>query len=161
VNREGLAVDEDEPNAAPLVRRLVERTSAPWVDERNLDAVIDAPCCVLFLAGDCVQYPEALDVAVILPELLRDFDGAFSLAVARPGAERAIAARYGVRNWPSLVFFRAGQFVTMLSGMYDWEPYRQHVAAALALAPPARARVALPLAAADAGGCGGGRARDH
>jgi hydrogenase-1 operon protein HyaE len=36
---------------------------------------------ILLCAGDPVQYPEALDVAVVLPELMHAFRGEFQAAI--------------------------------------------------------------------------------
>ncbi len=108
----------------PLIARLVEAHGYPRLSQDNLDACLDAPGdSVLFCAGDPVQYPECLDVAVILPELMRSFPGRFRVALAGREIEAELQARFGFNRWPSLIFLRDGGYVGTLSGMLDWTVY--------------------------------------
>ena len=106
---------------APLVQRLVERFGAAWVDETSVTGwLAQGGDRVVLLVGDPVRFPEGVDVAAVP----RDH-------------EDAVARRYGCRHWPSLLFFRAGQYVTAIAGMQDWDVYLKGVAAALKM-PPSR-----------------------
>lgn len=108
----------------PLLARLLHECGYPLLDADNLDAFCDAPGdAVIFCAGDPVQHPECLDVAVVLPELMRTWPGRFRAALADPGLEPALQARYGFTRWPSLVFLRDGAYVGVLSGIQDWAVY--------------------------------------
>lgn len=137
----------------PLVERLVTAHGAATIDLSTLDAwLARGGDQVLFFAGDPVRFPEGLDVAVVLPELQATFDGRFAVGVVRREDEDAVARRFGVQRWPSLVFLRDGRFVACLAGMKDWDAYRREVAQALA-APAARApTIGIPVVAADAPG---------
>ena len=108
----------------PLLARLVDTFGYPLLDAGNLDAFCDAPGdAVLFCGGDPAQHPECLDVAVVLPEILRAFPGRFRTAVAASGLEPALQARYGFSRWPTLVFLRNGAYVGAISGIQDWSVY--------------------------------------
>ena len=122
----------------PLIARLVVDYGYPLLDESNLDACIATPGdAVLFCAGAPLLYPECLDVAVVLPELMRAFSGRFRAAVVSRELEAALQTRYGFNRWPSLIFLRDGGYVGTLSGILDWAVYLAHIQDLLA-APTAR-----------------------
>lgn len=143
-----------DPEAAPLVARLVQRLGATWVDlQSHDDFVRGAGDRVLFFSGDAVRFPESLDVAVVLPELqmaLRRADGSlpFHIGVVKRCDEDALASRWASQRWPSLVFVRDGAYVGSLPGMHDWTDYLTQVRSLLA-APTSRVPgVGIPVVAA-------------
>jgi hydrogenase-1 operon protein HyaE len=116
----------------PLVARLIEASERPTVDDNGLAGFLEEPGMhVLFCGGDPSQYPECLDVAVVLPELARHFAGRFAYAVAAPGLEPALRAGYGIQHWPTLLCLRDGEYVGVVSGMQDWSVYVERFAALL------------------------------
>lgn len=122
----------------PLIDRLTVEFGYPRLDAGNLDAFLAAPGdAVLFCGGDPIQHPECLDVAVVLPELLRAHPGRFRAGVAAPALEAELQARYGFNRWPSLVFLRAGAYVGAISGIQDWAVYLARIDALL-VAPASR-----------------------
>ncbi len=140
------------PQPHPLVARLIDEFGYPLLDdERLVEAFDDAPGdAVIFCGGDPVQYPECLDVAVVLPELLRTFPGRFRVAVAARALEPAMQARYGLTRWPSLVFLRDGAYVGVIPGIQDWSVYIARVLELLATPAgrPPSIGVAAPAPAA-------------
>jgi hydrogenase-1 operon protein HyaE len=138
--------------AHPLQQRLVQQFGAQWITPDTLDAFLAEPGDrVLLLGGDPVRFPEALDVAVVLPELQAAHPGRFAVGVVDREHEDAIARRFGCNRWPSLVFLRDGAYVTTLSGMHDWTDYVAKVGEALE-APVGRApTIGIPLVSATAG----------
>lgn len=107
-----------------LIIRLVEEFGYPLLAAGNLDAFCDAPGdAVLFCAGDPLQHPECLDVAVVLPEILRAFPGRFRAGVACAELESPLQLRYGFNRWPTLVFLRNGAYIGAISGIQDWSIY--------------------------------------
>lgn len=135
--------------AAPLVMRLVREFGAALVDEAGVADWTALPGDrVLLLAGDAVRFPEGQDVAAVLPELMKVFPGRFAVAVVPRDSEDAVARRYGSQRWPSLLFFRGGQYVTAIAGMQDWDIYLQGVAAALAMPPSRPPTVGIPVVSA-------------
>lgn len=138
--------------APALLTQLVERHHAQWVDQDNLATWLDATGDqLLFFAGDPVRFPEAMDVAVVLPELLKASSATVvQVGVAVPETAQALALQFGSQRWPTLMFFRDGQYTTTLSGMHDWSDYVGLFAQALT-APRSRApTVGIAVVSADA-----------
>jgi len=138
-----------------LITRLVQQHGAVWLDAA--DAGVQALAgldgdVVLLIAGDAQRFPECLDVAVVLPELLRAFPGRLRIAVAEQASEDALARRYGATRRPSLVFLRGGQYVTTVAGMLDWDDYLAAVAHALQMPVTRAPGIGIPVVAAS-GGC--------
>ncbi|MHB1530933.1 hypothetical protein [Acidithiobacillus sp.] len=117
------------------LRRLVEQHGFPCVTRETVDAFANNGTAVLFFAGDPARYPEANDVAVILPELAAMFSGRFRTAVVAAGAEKALQARYGVTVWPTLVFLQQGASLGAISRMRDWSEYLREIALILERKP--------------------------
>jgi hydrogenase-1 operon protein HyaE len=145
--------------APPLVMRLARDFGADWVDETSVTewTARDGNRLVL-LAGDAVRFPEGQDVAAVLPELMKVFPGRFEVAVVPRDSEDAVARRYGSQRWPSLLFFRSGQYVTAIAGMQDWDVYLQGVEAALRMPPSRPPTIGIPVVstgkpADSSGGC--------
>jgi len=142
-----------EIQAPPLLAQLVAKHQAQWLDFDNIDLWLaeQRGDQVLLFAGDPVRFPEALDVAVVLPELQRVSAAAgrpFGLAVALPECAEALAKKFGSQRWPTLMFFRAGHYVSTVCGMHDWGDYVALVAQALN-APPGRApTIGIPVVSA-------------
>ena len=125
----------------PLIARLVDDFCYPLLDADNLEAFCDAPGdAILFCSGDPAQHPESLDVAVVLPEILRAFSGRFRAGMLASETEPAAQARFGFSRWPTLVFLRNGAYVGALSGILDWSVYLARIDELLAMPvsrPPA------------------------
>lgn len=140
---------------APLVQRLARDFGAAWVDENTVaDWTAGSGDRVVLLAGDPVRFPEGVDVAAVLPELMKAFPQRFNVAVVPRDSEDAVARRYGSQRWPTLLFFRGGQYVTAIAGMQDWDVYLAGVAAALAMPPSRAPTIGIPVVSQSvAGGC--------
>ncbi|EGQ61863.1 hydrogenase-1 expression HyaE [Acidithiobacillus sp. GGI-221] len=110
------------------LRRLVDYHGFSCVTQETVDAFVNNGTVVLLFAGDPARYPEANDVAVILPELAATFSGRFRTAVVAAGAEKSLQARYGVTVWPTLVFLRQGIKLGAISRMRDWGEYLREIA---------------------------------
>lgn len=137
----------------PLITRLAQITAAEMLSPETVEAFEAQPGdAVLLFAGDPVRFPEGLDVAVVLPELRSAFAGAagrlWRVGIVPRDCEDAIARRWGVQRWPSLVFIRDGGYLGMVSGMRDWEVYRTELREILASAPRRRPTVGIPVVAA-------------
>jgi hydrogenase-1 operon protein HyaE len=90
---------------------------------------------------------------------MKAFPDRFEVAAVPRESEDALARRYGSQRWPSLLFFRSGQYVTAIAGMKDWDIYLQDVASALHMPPSRPPTIGIPvvskssLSADNAGGC--------
>lgn len=135
----------------PLIARLVQQFGAATLDADTAEAfAAGAGDRVIFLSGDPVQFPEGLDVAVVLPELQAAFPGRFVVGAVERQAQEAVARRYGSQRWPALVFLRDGQYVTTLPGMHDWTVFVERVGAALSMPPSRVPSIGIPLVSANA-----------
>lgn len=142
------------PMHHPLVQRLAEQTAGQDVRPDNVEAWEDAPGdAVLFFGGDPVRFPEALDVAVVLPELRAACGGHWRVGIVPREVEDAVARRYAVQRWPSLVFLRDGGYLGTVSGMQDWTDYLDDVRRVLAAAPGRRPAPTIAIHAAAGGSC--------
>jgi len=131
------------PNAAaavhPLIARLCAETGAPLLQADEVDAWASRPGrALLVFTEDPAMYRETLDLAVIVPEVVRHIGGGLRVGVLLQKAARAVAPRYGFRRWPALVMLADGQYVGAIDGLRDWQDYVDEASRLLA-APPTRA----------------------
>ena len=115
-----------------LIDRLTTELGWPLLDADTLNAFAHAPGeRVLFVPGDPAKTPEALDVAVILPEIVMAFQNRFAPAVVGPAIERTVRERYDVWPMPSLIFLRDGVFLGAIPKVRDWSDYLDRTRAIL------------------------------
>ena len=121
---------------SPLLEQLQTRHGYPLLDADSYDHfVYGNESVVLFFCNDPVQFPESNDVAVILPELVKAFNGRLQAAVIAKSIERELQVRFRFTGWPSLVFLRNGEYLGVISGIRDWHEYKQETSEILAAAP--------------------------
>ena len=66
------------------------------------------------------------NVAVVLPEVVKAFNGRLRAAVVTdPEADKALYARYEFGKWPSLVFMQGEKKLGHITGIKDWGEYLQ------------------------------------
>ena len=111
---------------------------------------------MLVFTEDPLRVRETLDIAVIVPELMRAFPGRFRVGVLLPEAARALSARYGFRRWPAFVVLNDGEHVGAVDGLRNWDEYLKEVAQLLETAPTRPPTIGIPVktASADVRGCG-------
>ena len=113
----------------PLLARLSNDFGFRTLDAADADTLAaDSGNVLLVFTEDPERYRETLDLAVIVPELAREFSGRFAVVVLLPESARAIAPRYGFRRWPAVVLLRDGAYVGAIDGVRDWSEYRLEVA---------------------------------
>ncbi|MBR0962278.1 hydrogenase accessory protein [Bradyrhizobium japonicum] len=106
-----------------LTRHGLNEVDAATVDQ-FLGATDEAGAvAVLLSAGDPNRFPEAIDVAVVLPELIAAFGGRLRGAVIVRDAERALGERFGVRVQPTLIFVAKGETLGLIAKIQDWSVY--------------------------------------
>lgn len=105
-----------------LVRGLPE-VDAATVDRFLAGADEAGRVAVLLSAGNPARFPEAIDVAVVLPELIEAFQGRLQGAVIACEAESELGQRFGVRVQPTLIFVRSGETLGLIAKIQDWSIY--------------------------------------
>ena len=109
---------------APLVQNMLREHGYPVVDADSAEAFLkERDVVVLFFTELMKPVPETADVAVILPELERAFEGRFDVAVVAWEAQRDLQLKYRFMKYPSLVFLRRGEYLGVISGVLDWSDY--------------------------------------
>lgn len=136
----------------PLMSALSDRHGLPLVDAASIEAFLapapgEAEHALLFFAGDPSSRAETLDVAVVLPEILAAFRRRLRGAVVARSAEAALAARFHVAVFPSLVVTRRGETLAVAPKIRDWADYMATIEAALAPNAPALAAEERPRVA--------------
>jgi hydrogenase-1 operon protein HyaE len=112
----------------PLIQRLFDDYGYPEVTLQSHDAFINQPgITILFFAGEPKTYRETTDVAVVLPELAKAFQGGLIPGIVAAEAERALQQHYGFAAWPALVFLRNGGYLGTITGIQNWTEYLQEI----------------------------------
>jgi hydrogenase-1 operon protein HyaE len=118
-----------------LLERLAREENLPSVKADDLPALAAAAATLAVLfTGDPTQSPESWDVCVVLPEMLEQCAGAQG-CVLNPAESALMASAFGVGKLPALVVLRHGEYVGVLEGMRDWQPFVDDLRRLL-VAPP-------------------------
>jgi len=109
---------------SPLIKAMIEQYNYPVLNIDNIDEYIQSQKdCILFFTENPTRFPESDDVAMILPELVKEYGDRFSAAVIEQASQRKLQARYDFREWPTLVFLRKGEYLGAISRVQDWSDY--------------------------------------
>lgn len=131
-----------------MMAHLASRHGLHLLDGGGFEAFADGPGDrVVLFPEDPLRVPESWDALVVLPELLKLQPGRFAAGLLDPAAARALAPRYGIAQWPALLFLRDGGYVGAIEGLRDWDAYARAFAA-MPEKPVGRAPLALRAAAA-------------
>jgi hydrogenase-1 operon protein HyaE len=111
-----------------LIQQLFDACHYPEVSLDTHAVFIARPGVnVLFFAGDPKKFRDTTDVAVVLPELDRAFEGKLQPGVVAKSAERELQLHYGFTAWPALVFVREGGYLGAITGIQNWGEYLQEI----------------------------------
>jgi hydrogenase-1 operon protein HyaE len=140
-----------DPLLYPLLAQLVDKHYFTRLSAADFDAFTQRPGrTLLMFLEDPVRYRETLDLAVIVPELVRAFPGRFAVGVLMPADARREARRYGFARWPAFVMLRDGHYVGAVDGIRDWDVYVGELDRLLAAEPTRPPTVGIPVLAAGA-----------
>ena len=135
----------------PLLARLFTQHGYADITAASIDAFVAQPGhAVLVFTEDPLRVRETLDIAVIVPELVRAFPGRFRVGVLMPESARLLQARYGFRRWPALVVLSDGKHVGAIDGLRDWDEYLTELLRLLDAAPTRPPTIGIPVKTADA-----------
>lgn len=141
-------------NFDQLLDGLVAGTGLSDLDAATAAAFLEAPGRgIVMLSDEPDRSPEAWDLAVIFPELLRATGIPARGGLLRPGAVEAVQKRYGVRRLPALLFVRDAGYLGVIEGLRDWSEFVAECAALLQAAPSRPPGIGIPVRNGDAG-CG-------
>lgn len=130
---------------SPLIERLVEELDYPFLTESNFESFIqNEDTSVLFLTEQPKQVPESNDVAVILPELVKQFP-VLTPAVVSTDYERTVRGRYNFHAYPALVFLKQGKFLGTITKVQNWDEYLTQISDILAKAPQPDPGIGTPV----------------
>ncbi|WP_413205880.1 hydrogenase [Rhodospirillum sp. A1_3_36] len=119
--------------SSSLIDRLTDDLGWPRLDSlAALEAHLATPgdhC--LFIPGDPVKNLETNDAAVVLPELVRAFQGRFDCAVIAPAIEEKARTQFDCWPTPSLIFLRNGTLLGSIPRVRDWADYLTRTSAIL------------------------------
>lgn len=139
---------------SPLIENMIEKYDYPVLDEENFESFINAQEeCVLFFTENPARFPESNDVAMILPELVKEYGNRFTAAVISQTAQRKLQARYGFSEWPTLVFLRNGQYLDHISRVQDWNEYIIRINEILTSKPKQALGIGIPVNVVPASHC--------
>ncbi|MCB1791737.1 MAG: hypothetical protein KDJ24_15655 [Gammaproteobacteria bacterium] len=132
--------------SSPLIEQLTAQHGYASLTADNIDATLAREATLaLFVSEDPQRYPEANDVAVILPELTRAFRGQFEPLVVDRTLEPLLKDRYDIAVWPCLVFLRNGRFLGKISKVRDWSEYLERIGEILDSVPRHNPGVGIPV----------------
>lgn len=118
-----------------LLERLGREAGLPSVAAAELvERAVATPVLAALFTGDPTVSPESWDVVVVLPELLAACAGVEG-CVLDPGESALAATSFGVGKLPALVVLRHGEYLGVIEGMRDWQPFVDELRR-LAVAPP-------------------------
>jgi hydrogenase-1 operon protein HyaE len=133
---------------SPQIRRLTEHHHLPVLNENTLDDFVTSQeNLVLFFSENPVKFPESNDVAMVLPELLKAFDGRLTAALIETNAQHTLQARYGFSQWPALVFLRRGEYLGVITQIQNWDDYLRDIQRLLQAEPMPAPTFAIPVVA--------------
>lgn len=131
---------------ASLIEQMIETHGYPLIEENNLDDFLAAnEEVVLFFTENPERFPESNDVAMILPELIKEYGDRFSAAVVGQKSQRRLQSRYGFSEWPSLVFLRHGNYLGTVSRVQNWCDYIEKINAILQSTPRKAPGLGIPV----------------
>ena len=120
---------------APLIDRLSDELNYPLLNLGNIDNFLSQnTLSVLFFTNDTNRFPESLDVAVVLPELIALFPDITPAVIARDD-EIKLQSLYGFRSWPALVFMKGNEYLGVITGIQDWGDYLKDIPIILSSEP--------------------------
>jgi thioredoxin 1 len=93
--------------AAPSILHLTESTFDKELTQRSTPVIVD------FWAEWCAP---CRMIAPVLEELANEYPGGLTVAKVNVDSEPALAARYGIRSIPTLLFMKGGEIIDQVIG---------------------------------------------
>lgn len=120
----------------PLIAALASQHGIPVIRAGEIEAFAAShPATALLFTGDPVKHPEAIDIAVILPELLKALPERLAAARVDPRDAADLQGRYGFTVWPCLVLLSPDGYLGRIERLRDWGVYLAEIDRLLAQTP--------------------------
>lgn len=134
-----------------LIERLSTDLAYPLLHNAEQLTAFAQPVenAVIFLPNNPQHYPETLDVAIVLPELVKVFQGQFKPAVADWDYAKVLAAEYAITEWPALLFLRHGEYLGCITRVRDWSVYLSKIKTLLASTPSKKPGIGVAVVSAN------------
>jgi len=130
----------------PLLTQIIDKYKYPVLTEDTVDEFINSQDeCILFFTENPIRFPESNDVAMILPELVKEYANRFTVAVIDQGSQRQLQSRYGFNEWPSVVFLRKGEYLGVISRVQNWGNYITQINTILSSEPKSTPGIGIPV----------------
>lgn len=141
---------QSETPRHPLLAALETRHGIPTLGAEHWENLQYEPRMqAIMIAGDPARYPEALDLAVILPELCSVFSGRFDAWLLDPSLEDSFKREFGIALLPSLIFVKQRKFHGKLARVLDWQDYLESIPAILTSEPHSGSLKTIPITVAE------------
>lgn len=112
----------------PMIETLIDTKGYSLINASTIDSFLASEGVgLLFVAGDFEKNLETPDVAIILPELVKAYAGAFHVGVVDAGFEDAVREKFDVWPTPSLIFVQNGARIGVISKVRDWSDYLSEI----------------------------------
>ncbi len=112
---------------SPLVESMLERTGLPRITAETYNAFLaDNEQVVLFFCENPERYPESNDVAMVLPEILKEYPDLKGAIIDR-SFERELQKQFDFTRWPALAFFVNGDYRGNMTGIQNWDDYTTQI----------------------------------
>ena len=139
---------------SPLITEMIAKYQYPVLTIETIDEFINSQDeCVLFFTENPTRFPESNDVAMILPELVKEYVNRFAAAVIDQSSQRQLQGRYGFSEWPSLVFLRKGEYLGVICRVQDWGDYITQINMILSSKPKPSPGIGIPVMQESATSC--------
>lgn len=116
---------------SPIVENMLERTGLPTVTADTVTEFLNSgPSAVLFFCEDPKRYPESNDVAMALPEILKEYQGMVG-GLVEQSFEHELQKQFDFTVWPALAFFKSGHYLGAITGIQNWDDYLNQINALL------------------------------
>jgi len=113
---------------SPIIENMLAKTGLPRLTEATfIEFTRSAPKAVVFFSESPQKYPESNDVAMVLPEIIKEFPD-IAGAIAAAESEHQLQKRFDFTVWPALAFFKEGQYVGAITGIQNWDDYLAEIA---------------------------------
>jgi hydrogenase-1 operon protein HyaE len=136
----------------PVLAGLLEKHGFTLIHAQSLDSWASGHAnALVFFPGDLNRHAESSDLAVILPELLKNFP-TVQAGLVDPESEAELHRRFRFDAWPALVLLRHGQYLGVISRLRNWVEYLQEMNQLLAGQPVRLPGIGIPVVSDPASG---------